>query len=399
MERERITGHMISARRIPLFRCLPLIAGIVSLIVAVSPVAAIETVAREAVLIDVATDAVLFEKDSDTLMPPASMSKMMTANMVFERLRDGRLSLDDTFLVSRNAWRKGGAKSGSSTMFLEPGKRVKVEDLLRGIIIQSGGDACIVVAEGLASSEEEFAQEMTLRGRELGLLDTTFTNATGWPDPDHLTTARDLARLAKHTIREFPEFYRIYSEKSFTYNGIRQGNRNPLLYKNMGADGLKTGHTKAAGYGLTATAVRGDRRLILVVNGLTSVKARSREAQRLMEWGFREFNNYALFKGGEVAAEAEVWLGQEAMVPLVVEKGLLITLPRKARRQMKVTVTYDGPIPAPIAKGDKLAKLVISAPGVDPIEMPLLAGADVQRLGFLGRFAAALKYILWGASG
>ena len=390
---------MVFVQGILLFRRLALIAGIVFLVAAATPAAAIETIAREALLLDMATEAVLFEKDSESLMPPASMSKMMTAHMVFERLRDGRLSLDDTFPVSRNAWRKGGAKSGSSTMFLEPGKRVKVEDLLRGIIVQSGGDACIVVAEGLSSSEEAFAAEMTLRGRELGLLDTTFTNATGWPDPDHLTTARDLARLAKLTIQEFPEFYRLYSEKSFTYNGIRQGNRNPLLYKNMGADGLKTGHTKAAGYGLTATAVRGDRRLILVVNGLPSVKARSREAERLMEWGFREFNNYALFQGGEVVAEAEVWLGQEAMVPLVVDKALLITLPRKARRQMKVAVTYDGPIPAPIAKGDKMAKLVVTAPNIDPIEIPLHAGADVLRLGFLGRFAAALKYIILGASG
>ncbi len=390
---------MVSSRGIRLFRRSTLIAGMVFLVAAVPPAAAIESIAREALLVDMATDAVLFEKEPDTLMPPASMSKMMTAHMVFERLRDGRLSLDDTFLVSRNAWRKGGAKSGSSTMFLEPGRRVSVEDLLRGIIIQSGNDASIVIAEGLSSSEEEFAREMTLRARELGLLDTTFTNATGWPDPGHLTTARDLVRLAKHTIQEFPEYYRLYSEKSFTYNGIRQGNRNPLLYKNMGADGLKTGHTKAAGYGLAAAAVRGDRRLIPVVSGLPSVKARSREAERLMELGFREFNNYALFKGGVVAAEAEVWLGQEATVPLVVEKDLLITLPRKARRQMKVTVTYDGPIPAPIAKGDELAKLVVTAPGVDAIEMPLHAGADVQRLGLLGRFGAALKYILWGSSG
>ncbi len=378
-------------------------AGVVfALAVAAVPASsavAIETIAREAILIDTATDAVLFEKDARKQMPPASMSKMMTAHMVFERLRDGRLSLDDTFQVSRKAWRKGGAKSGSSTMFLEPGKRVKVEDLLRGIIIQSGNDACIVIAEGLASSEQAFANEMTEKGREIGLIDTTFRNATGWPDEGHLTTAYDLAVLAKHTIREFPEFYPLYSEKSFTYNGIRQGNRNPLLYKNMGADGLKTGHTKASGYGLAATVKRGDRRLILVVNGLPSVKARSRESERLLEWGFREFDNYVLFDGTEVVTEAEVWLGEEATVPLVVDRKLVITLPRKARRQMKVTVSYEGPIAAPITKGDELAKLVISAPDVDPIEMPLRAGADVHRLGFLGRFGAALKYILWGASG
>ena len=363
------------------------------------PAAAIETVSREALLIDMATGAVLFAKNADMPMPPASMSKMMTAHMVFERLRDGRLSLDDTFLVSRTAWRKGGARSGSSTMFLEPGRRVRVEDLLRGIIVQSGNDACIVIAEGLASSEEAFANEMTLRARELGLESTTFKNATGWPDSGHTSTARDLALLAQHTIEGFPEYYHYYSEKSFTYNGIRQGNRNPLLYKNTGADGLKTGHTKASGYGLAATATRGERRLILIVNGLPSVKARSRESERLMEWGFREFNNYALFKADDVVSDAEVWLGEAPTVPLVLGEDVVITLPRKARRQMKVTVTYDGPVPAPIAVGDKLARLVVTAPGIEPIEMPLSAGEEVQQLGFIGRLGAALKYILWGASG
>ena len=306
------------------------------------PAVALETIAREAILVDATTDEVLLEKNADAPMAPASMSKMMTIYMVFERLRDGRLSLDATLPVSEIAWRKGGAKSGGSTMFLEPGSRVRVEALLRGIVVQSGNDASIVIAEGLSGSEQAFATEMTQRGRALGLRDTTFTNATGWPDPDHLTTARDLAILARRTIRDFPDYYHYYSEKNFTFNGIRQGNRNPLLYKEMGADGLKTGHTAASGYGLAASVGRGDRRLILILNGLPSIKARARESERLIEWGFREFGNYHLFKAGEEVTKADVWLGENATVPLVIESDLLITLPRKSRRKMKVIVTYGG---------------------------------------------------------
>ena len=363
------------------------------------PAVALETIAREAILVDATTDAVLLEKNADAPMAPASMSKMMTVYMAFERLRDGRLSLDEAFSVSETAWRKGGAKSGSSTMFLEPGTRVKVEALLRGIVVQSGNDASIVIAEGLSGSEMAFADEMTLRGRALGLRDTTFTNATGWPDPDHLTTARDLAILAKRTIQDFPEYYHYYSERSFTYNDIRQGNRNPLLYKDLGADGLKTGHTAASGYGLTASVARGDRRLILVLNGLPSIKTRARESERLIEWGFREFGNYRLLKAGEEVTEADVWLGENPTVPLLVKSDLLITLSRKSRRQMKVIVTYEGPVPAPIRSGDDVAKLVVTAPDVEPVTVPLVAARDVPQLGLFGRLGAALKSILWGVAG
>ncbi len=360
---------------------------------------AIETTAGNAILMDFETGAVLFEKNADAVMPPASMSKLMTLYMVFSRLKEGSLSLEDTFSVSENAWRKGGAKSGSSTMFLKPNSRVKVEDLLRGIIVQSGNDACIVVAEGLASSESAFAEEMTTLARRIGLEKSVFRNSTGWPDPDHIMTTRELALLAKRTIVDFPEYYHYYSEKKYTYNGIRQGNRNPLLYKDIGADGLKTGHTKASGYGLTASVARGERRLILVVNGLPSVKMRSRESERLIEWGFREFNNYRLFAGGETVTDADIWLGQEKTGPLGLENDLVIMLPRKARREMKVTVKFEGPIPAPITKGDKIAALVVSAPGVEAIEIPLLAGGDVGQLGLFGRLGAALTHLLWGASG
>jgi D-alanyl-D-alanine carboxypeptidase (penicillin-binding protein 5/6) len=332
-------------------------------------------------------------------MHPASLTKMMTVHMLFKRLKEGSLSLDDTFTVSEHAWRVGGAKSGGSTMFLEPGQRVRVEDLIRGIVIQSGNDASIVVAEGLASSEAAFAEEMTAEAHRLGMTHTTFRNASGLPAPDHLTTAHDLAILAMETIRDFPEYYHYYSEKEFTYNGIRQGNRNPLLYLDMGVDGLKTGHTEQSGYGLAASAKRGDRRLVLVINGLPSIKMRSREGERLMEWGFREFNNYKLYAAGDTVTKADVWLGQEKSVPLVINKDLVITMPRKARNDMKVAAQYEGPIAAPIAKGDKLAKLVVTAPDVAPVEIPLEAGADVDRLGIFGRLGAALKYLIWGNTG
>jgi len=359
---------------------------------------AIETIAREAVMIDMQTGTVILDKNSTVSMPPASMSKLMTVYMVFERLRDGRLSLDDKFSVSENAWRRGGTKSGSSTMFLEPGKRIRVEDLLRGIIVQSGNDACIVVAEALSGSEEAFAAEMTEKARQIGMPDSTFANATGWPHEKHRMTPMDLATLAKKTIENFPDYYHYYSEKSFVFNGIKQSNRNPLLYKGMGADGLKTGHTQESGYGLTSSAVRGDRRLILVLNGMPSKKDRARESERLLEWGFREFDNYAFLKAGEKIEDATVWLGKDATVPLIVENDLTLTLPKKARRDMKAIVKYEGPVPAPIIKGTRLATLTFSAPGTDPIEIPLVAANDVAQLGLVGRLVAAFKSIIWGAA-
>jgi D-alanyl-D-alanine carboxypeptidase (penicillin-binding protein 5/6) len=375
-----------------------LVAAFVAILSWSPGVGSIETTARHAVLLDATTNTVLFAKNANMEMIPASMTKMMTAHLVFENLRDGRLSLDDTFVVSENAWRKGGAKSGSSTMFLEPRSRARVEDLLRGIIIQSGNDACIVMAEGLSGSESAFAEEMNRRARTLGLTKTTFKNTTGWPEEGHVSTAHDLAILAKNTLQTFPEFLHFYSEKSFTYNGIKQGNRNPLLYRDPTVDGLKTGHTKKSGYGLTASAKRGDRRLILVVNGLNSIKKRSRESERLLEWGFREFDNYGLFAAGEKVTNVDVWLGREATVPLIIKEELLITMPRKSRRSMKVKVTYENPVPAPIIAGTKIATLTIEAPDTSSRIVPLFAGTNVERLGLIGRLGEALKYILWGSS-
>jgi D-alanyl-D-alanine carboxypeptidase (penicillin-binding protein 5/6) len=366
------------------------LAGLLAWLAAASA-AAIETTAREAFIIDAVTGRILLDKNADVSMPPASMSKIMTSYMVFERLKDGRISLDDELPISEKAWRKGGSK-----MFVEVGKQARVEDLLRGVIVQSGNDACIVLAEGLSGTEEGFAAEMTRKGHEIGLTGSSFANSTGWPDPNQRMTARDLATLALRIVTDFPEYYHYYSEKEFTYAGIRQFNRNPLLYKSLGADGLKTGHTEEAGYGLTASAVQGDRRVVLVLNGLKSQKARSEESARLIGWAFREFGNYTLFKAGETVEEASVWLGAEPTVPLVAEQDLTVTLSRKARLDMAVTVVYDGPIPAPLEIGQQIAKLVVAAPGEEPVEVPLVAGAAVERLGFAGRITASVKHLIFG---
>ena len=352
---------------------------------------AFETEGSSAILVDFATGAVLYEKNADQPMPPASMSKLMTVYLVFEELAAGRLSLQDTFRVSEEAWRKGGSK-----MFVEVDSRVTIEDLLRGVIVQSGNDACIVLAEGLAGSEQAFADLMNEKARSLGLTNSHFTNATGWPDPRHEMSPRDLAVLSHRLIWEFPQYYGYFSELEFTFNGIRQGNRNPLLYKNVDADGLKTGHTEASGYGLTASAVRNERRLILVVNGLESVNQRSKEAERMLDYGFREFDNYLLFKSGELVTEADVWLGDAPSVPLIIERDVLVTMARDARDDMKVTAVYDGPVPAPVEKGAPLATLSIEAPGMRSIEAPLVAGADVRELSTFARIGAALNYLLWG---
>jgi D-alanyl-D-alanine carboxypeptidase (penicillin-binding protein 5/6) len=354
----------------------------------------ISTRARHAVLIDTATDTVLLDKASDVPMPPASMSKLMTIYMVFDRLKSGRVSMDDQFLVSEKAWRKGGSK-----MFVRVNTRVSVRDLLRGIIIQSGNDACIVIAEGLAGSEEAFAEQMNRRAREIGLTESSFKNATGWPAEGHVMSARDIARLSMRLIKDFPDYYKLFAETEFTYNGIKQGNRNPLLYKNFGADGLKTGHTEASGFGLAASAVRDGRRLLLVVNGLDSMRERSSESARLLDWGFRETAIYALFKKGDVVDRADVWLGVEKSVPLVIDRDLALTMPRRARGDMKAKVVFNNPVPAPVRAGTPIARLVVTAEGQKPLELPLVAGKDIEQLGLFGRLGAAIRHLVYGAAG
>ena len=368
-----------------------LIALIAFAVAAPAAAATIETPAREAILVDFATGAVLFGKEADKRMPPASMSKLMTIYMVFERLKEGRLKLDDEFTVSEAAWRMGGSK-----MFVHVGDSVTVSDLLRGIIVQSGNDACIVVAEGLSGSEQKFAEEMNEMAKRIGLTDSHFTNASGWPDPDHYMSARDLAKLAQRLIADHPEYYETFKEKDFTYAEIKQGNRNPLLYKNIGADGLKTGHTEASGFGLVASAERDGRRLILVVNGLESMNQRSSESERLLNLGFREYQTYALFKAGEPVTNAEIWLGEEASVPLILEEPLTVALSRKSRQGMKVTASYDGPIAAPVAKGARIGVLRIEGPEMEPIEKPLIAADAVEELGPVGRIGAAVKHLVLG---
>ncbi len=356
-----------------------------------------DTTAKQAILIDFKTGKVLFEKNADQRMPPSSMSKIMTAYMAFKALKENRLQLDSMLPVSQKAWRIQGSK-----MFVMVGTQVKVEDLLRGMIIQSGNDACIVLAEGLAGSEEAFAEQMTVEGRKIGLTGSNFRNASGWPDPDHYTTARDLAILGQRLIADFPEFYKYYSELDFTYGTdekgkpIKQGNRNPLLYKNTGADGIKTGHTDDAGYGLTASAARDGRRVIGVFNGWQSMRIRAEESERMMEWAFREWGTYALFKKGDSIDKADVWLGTKPSVQLLAPQDIDLTIPRRLRPQLKVVASFDTPIAAPIAPGQEIGRLVITAPGLDTLEIPLVSDTGVERLGLAGRMNAALAYLLWG---
>tara|TARA_B100001121_G_C18697615_1_gene625719 strand:+ start:979 stop:2130 length:1152 start_codon:yes stop_codon:yes gene_type:complete len=353
----------------------------------------IETLAKYAIVLDYQTNKILLNKNSEELMFPASMSKLMTAYVVFSHLSSNKISLEDTFRVSEKAWKKGGSK-----MFVEIGKRVSVEDLLRGMIIQSGNDASIVLAEGLFGSEELFSMEMNRFARTLGMNNTNFRNSTGWPDPEHVTTAKDLSLLAISLYKNFPEFMKYYSEKNFTYNDIKQGNRNPLLYKNLGSDGLKTGHTEESGYGLVGSALRNGRRVIIVVNGLKSSKDRSNEAERLIDWSFREFKNYELFDKNDIVFDIPVWLGNKETVPLVLNKKLLLTLNNKQYRNLKLKINYKGPIKAPIKKDTKLATLKIYLDKGEVIEKPLYSNVSIEQLTFIGKLKTKLEYLLFGES-
>ena len=371
-----------------LFIILFLIVGIISEKISAQNIV---TSAPNAFLYDLTTNTILIDKNSDIPMPPASMSKLMTIYMVFERLKSGTLNLDDKFIVSRRAWRKGGSK-----MFVMVNKRVTVEDLLRGIVVQSGNDACIVIAEGISGTEEAFAEAMTRKAKEIGLKSSSFTNATGWPAEDHYMSAKDIANLSAKIIDEFPEYYKLFSEKNYTYAKIKQGNRNPLLYNGIGADGLKTGYTKSSGYGLAASVLRNGRRLLLVINGLKSSRARSSEASRLIDWGFRDTAIYHLFKKGDLIEEADVWLGKKSKVSLTYGKDLTLTMSRKVRRSLKVKLNYKNPIPAPIQKGDQVGYITVEAPTLNKIEIPVTVANDIEQLGSLGRLSTAFKFLLFG---
>jgi D-alanyl-D-alanine carboxypeptidase (penicillin-binding protein 5/6) len=353
-----------------------------------TPVGPMDTAARWAVVIDDTTASVLLDKDADTQMTPSSMTKLMTVYIVFSRLKAGRLQLDQALPVSEKAWRMGGSK-----MFVPLGQTVTVNDLIQGMIVQSGNDACIVVAEGVAGSEDEFVVLMNQTAKTLGLTNSHFADCTGWPAPDHYMSVHDIARVAAALIRDFPEYYHYFSERSFKFNNIEQGNRNTLVDKGV-ADGLKTGHTEDGGYGMVVSAERGGRRVIVVVNGLATVRARNEEAERMLDWGFAQFENVTLFQAGATIEQAPVWLGSAPSVPLVGGQNLVLTLPHGWRSKTKITVQYNSPIPAPILRGARLGELTMSGAGMQDVSLPLLAGADVGRVGLAGRAMAVLMHMV-----
>jgi serine-type D-Ala-D-Ala carboxypeptidase (penicillin-binding protein 5/6) len=354
-----------------------------------------QTTAPFAILIDADTDTVLLEKNSDQLMAPASLSKLMTAEVVFNEIREGRLSLDSEFIVSENAWRRGGAMSRGSTMYAVLNSRMRVQDLLQGVIIQSGNDACIALAEGIAGNEAAFAAMMTKRARDIGLPKSTFANSTGLPDPNLKVTARELAKLAQHIIHTYPDFYRYYSEKEFTWNKIRQFNRNPLLAMAIGADGLKTGFTQEAGYGLVGSAVQNGLRLIVVVNGMAAAKDRAEEARRLLEWGFRNFESRFLFAEGETVGEAKVFGGAKGRVDLASNRAVRVLVPRNATDKFVARIVYTGPVPAPVEKGKPIGKLKITRADTVVLETPLQAAETVPQGSLAQRaFDAASELVV-----
>ena len=350
---------------------------------------AIETAAKQALVIDYQTGSVLFEKDADAQIQPASMTKLMTLYVLFDQLKQGKVSLTDEFTVSENAWSRG--VDAESNMFVDLNSKVKVEDLIRGIAIQSGNDACKVIAEGIAGSEEAYVKLMNKKAQEIGLLHTHFENVDGLEEQGHLMTPRDIVLMAEHVYADFPEYYHYFAEKEFTYNKIKQGNRNPLLYKDLGVDGLKTGHLDVSGFGLVASAEQDGRRIFVLVDGLSSMQARSDAGTQLIEWAFQSFQNIKLAKAGDTLETAPVWYGAEDAVPLTVAKDLIATLPKGSHDDLTAKAVFQGPITAPIAAGQPLGKLVISASG-GTTEVPLVAGAAVNKVGIFGHIFATLRY-------
>jgi len=338
----------------------------------------LSTKAEEAILIDAKSGNVFFEKNADLAIPPASMSKLMTMIMVFEGLKSGALSLDQEFAISENAWRRGGASSGGSTMYAELSSRVKLSDLIQGVIVQSANDACIAIAEGLAGSEEAFAAKMTARARELGFKSAEFRNATGLPDPEHLMSVRDLAEMARYINQNFPEYYHYYSQPEFTWNGILQQNRNPLLKDYPGADGMKTGYTKEAGYGLVGSAMRENRRLILVIAGLKSLGERKEEAQKLLDWGFRQFKTIDVYAAGDRVSRARIWGGTERWVDLVTREAVRISLSPQEQENVEVKLNYVGPLMAPVKAGEIVGKVRFLVAGRAVVEVPVETASSVE---------------------
>ena len=356
-----------------------------------------ETNATAAWLYDMTNDTLLLSKNADVPLPPASMSKLMTLYMLFEALRDGRVTLDTEFTVSARARQMGG-----STMFLDETDRPTVEELIKGIIVQSGNDACVVVAEGLAGSEEAFARLMTERGRQIGLTNSIFVNSTGWPTPNHVMSMHDLGVLATHIIEEFPEYYPYFAITEWDYDGrspSNRFNRNPVLRMGIGADGLKTGHTQEAGYGLVGSAIQGDRRIVFVVTGLATDADRASESEQIINWAFRQYVEKSIAEKGHQFAEAPVWMGNETRVGLVAPEAVTVLVPAVQRETLQARIEYDGPIEAPIALGQHVADLVITAEGLPERRVPLVSDREVTRGGFLPRSRAAAQVLLAKALG
>lgn len=354
-----------------------------------------QTTASHALLVDYDTGEALFCKNCDQPMPPSSMSKLMTVELLFQRLKDGRLKPTDTFHVSENAWRQG-QKTNESKMWVAVNSDVSVDDLLKGIIVQSGGDACLVVAEALGGSEVAFADMMNERGKELGLTGSNFVNSSGLPDPNHYMSAEDLAKLAAHLIRTYPDYYAYFALPEFTWSNIRQPNRNTLIGPNTGVDGLKTGHTNAAGYGITASSVRDGRRLLLVVNGLKSERERVEEGRRLFDIGYREFKSYQLLAAGDAVGEAELFGAAKNRVALTVKDPVRMLMPVSGRRDMKVTLNYNGPIKAPIAAGQEIGTLRVSVPGKQDKVVPVVAAEAVSSSGFFDNMMRGIVSLIFG---
>lgn len=359
------------------------------------PALAFETTATSAFVIDQTTGTVLLDKNADEPRPPASMSKLMTLYMAFEAVREGRLAMTEELPVSQHAMNYGG-----STLFLRAGERVKVDDLLRGIIVLSGNDACAVIAEALSpdGTEAGFARLMTRRAQKMGMTNSTFVNSNGWPAPGHLMSARDLALLAHRLIADFPEFYPMFAEKEFLFDAKESQNRfnrNPLLGLGIGADGLKTGHTQEAGYGLVGSARQGKRRIIFVLSGLGSTQARAREAESIVNWAFRQFAEQQVLRAGKRIAEAEIWLGAEPKVGLVAADDVNVLLPiLSGSGDLTGEVVYNGPLNAPVTKGDQIAELVFQPEGLPEIRVPLVAENDVAKGGFIARMTTAAQLLL-----
>lgn len=358
------------------------------------PARAFETAATAAWVYDMTTGTVLMDKNADQPLPPASMSKLMTINMLFEALKDGRVTMDTTFAVSDRAVQM--TRDGGSTMMLQHDDRPTVEELIHGMIINSGNDACVVVAEGLAGTEEAFSDQMTQRAQALGMTASTFANASGWPDPSHRMSMRDLGILSKRLIEEFPEYYQIFSETEYSYLGRspdNRFNRNPLLKLGIGADGLKTGHTSEAGYGLVGSAKQGNRRIVFAITGLPSDKARAEEAERIVGWAFRQFSEKTVAKGGVRVTEAEVHMGDADTVGLVAAEDVKLLVPALVQDNLTAEVVYNGPLVAPVSKGSAVAELIIHAPDLPDRRVPLVAETDVGTAGFVKRVTTAGKVL------